>query len=274
MPPRLPLLEHGDNLKRDEFHRRYVARPDIGKAELIEGVVHIGSDYAFRSGAPLLENGDHLSREEFRRRYLARPDIKKAELIEGVVYVAAAARFDFHGRQHADLCTWLRMYSLATPGVEAAVDCTVDVGDDSEFQPDGLLRIVREAGGQSHVDGEGWLTGGPELIAEVSASTQSKDLHQKLDVYQRHGVREYLVWRVYDEALDWFVLRDGRYEAPPADAAGVIRSTVFPGLWMDLAPLLRGDFAKVMQVLNTGLASAEHGAFAAELKARMDAARQ
>jgi Uma2 family endonuclease len=34
-------LEAGDNLTREEFHRRYLARPDIRKAELIDGVVYV-----------------------------------------------------------------------------------------------------------------------------------------------------------------------------------------------------------------------------------------
>ncbi len=37
-----PVLESGDRLTRDEFHRRYCARPDIKKAELVEGVVYVG----------------------------------------------------------------------------------------------------------------------------------------------------------------------------------------------------------------------------------------
>jgi Uma2 family endonuclease len=37
------LLESGDHLTREEFHRRYCARPDIKKAELIDGVVYVPS---------------------------------------------------------------------------------------------------------------------------------------------------------------------------------------------------------------------------------------
>ena len=37
------LLEAGDDLTREEFHRRYLARPDIKKAELIDGVVYVPS---------------------------------------------------------------------------------------------------------------------------------------------------------------------------------------------------------------------------------------
>jgi Uma2 family endonuclease len=39
----MPPLESGDRLTRDEFHRRYCARPDIKKAELVQGVVYVPS---------------------------------------------------------------------------------------------------------------------------------------------------------------------------------------------------------------------------------------
>lgn len=42
-PERAPALASGDRLTRDEFHRRYLARPDIAKAELIGGVVYVPS---------------------------------------------------------------------------------------------------------------------------------------------------------------------------------------------------------------------------------------
>ena len=38
-----PELESGDRLTPDEFHRRYCLRPDIRKAELINGVVYVPS---------------------------------------------------------------------------------------------------------------------------------------------------------------------------------------------------------------------------------------
>ena len=37
------VLENGDRLTRAEFHARYCARPDIRKAELIDGVVYVAS---------------------------------------------------------------------------------------------------------------------------------------------------------------------------------------------------------------------------------------
>src|SRR5262249_12151444 len=49
----LVVLESGDRLSREEFHRRYDGQPEIKKAELIEGVVYVGSPVrARRHGKP------------------------------------------------------------------------------------------------------------------------------------------------------------------------------------------------------------------------------
>jgi Uma2 family endonuclease len=42
-PKTMPVLESGDRLSREEFHRRYCGRPDIRKAELVRGVVYVAS---------------------------------------------------------------------------------------------------------------------------------------------------------------------------------------------------------------------------------------
>src|SRR5438552_3220139 len=44
----IPPLENGDRLTREEFERRYDAMPNLKKAELIEGVVHMPSPIRFR----------------------------------------------------------------------------------------------------------------------------------------------------------------------------------------------------------------------------------
>jgi Uma2 family endonuclease len=108
--------------------------------------------------------------------------------------------------------------------------------------------------------------GAPDLAAEVAASSVSYDLHDKLNAYARNGVREYVVWRVYDQEIDWFVLHQGRYEPLPPAADGILRSSVFPGLWLDAAAMLRGDLAAVLDVVQRGLHSPEHAEFAAGLK--------
>src|SRR6266487_92354 len=41
------VLDSGDRLTREEFHRRYCARPDLRRAELVEGVVYVPSPTRF-----------------------------------------------------------------------------------------------------------------------------------------------------------------------------------------------------------------------------------
>jgi hypothetical protein len=105
-----------------------------------------------------------------------------------------------------------------------------------------------------------------ELIGEIAASAASLDLHGKLHIYRRHGAREYLVWRVLDHAVDWFVLRQGQYEKLSPDTSGIYRSELFPGLWLDWAALVSGDLAAVLRILQQGIESAEHAAFVSQLQ--------
>jgi Uma2 family endonuclease len=214
---------------------------------------------------PPLESGDRLSRDEFERRYASMPPHTKAELIEGVVYVASPVRQKYHGRQHHHLHGWLAAYEAGTPGVEGGDNSTVRLDLTNEPQPDCVFFIQPEHGGRIQIDAEGYIAGAPDLVAEISASTASYDLHDKLAAYRRNGVREYLVCRVLDHQLDWFVLREGAYERLDPAPDGSLRSTVFPGLWLDPAALLRGDLPTVLALVQQGLASPEHAAFAARL---------
>lgn len=219
---------------------------------------------AARSVLPL-ENGDRLTRAEFERRYEAMPHIKKAELIEGKVCMPLAVHYEGHAKPHAHLVGWLGIYAAAIPGVDLSDNATVRLDLDNEVQPDALLRLEPEAGGRSKISEDDYVEGPPELIVEVAASSAAIDLHTKLNVYRRNGVQEYVVWQVHDRRVDWYELREGAY-APLAPAErNVVRSHVFPGLWLNVPALLAGDLAAVLAKLQEGLASDEHAAFAKRL---------
>jgi Uma2 family endonuclease len=209
---------------------------------------------------PPLEPGDRLTAVEFHRRYAAMPHLKKAELLRGVVYMPSPVSLRGHGIPHAQLSMVLATYAAQTSGVHCADNSTVRLGPESEPQPD-LLLMIGEAG----LDDRGYLTRAPELIAEIASSSVSYDLHVKRDVYREHGVREYLVWRVRDRAVDWFSLREGEYVPVEADGEGILRSEAFPGLRLDPAALLGGDGPRLLAVLQQGLASPEHAAFVTRL---------
>ena len=205
---------------------------------------------ATRTDAPIsLDPHDHLTREEFHRRYVARPDIRKAELIEGVVFVPSPVRAS-HGESHFAVAGWLYAYKARNPAVHVPIDATVFLDADGildEVQPDTCLWID-ESGGPRLTD-DHYLQGAPQLVVEVAASSASYDLHEKKEAYRRNGVREYIVWRVHDRAIDWFELRDGVYVSRAQDADGIIESTRFPGLRLHVPSMLAGDAAGVLAAL-------------------------
>jgi Uma2 family endonuclease len=220
------------------------------------------------SAVPLLEPGDRLSRAEFERRYEAMPEIKKAELIEGVVYMPSPVRMDGHGLQHANLLAWLGTYTSATPGVMPGDNTTVNLDNDNVPQPDALLMIEPAVGGQARIDERGYIQGAPELVAEIASSSVSIDLNDKLRVYRRNGVREYIAWRVLDRAIDWFVLREGVFAQLPQAEDGIVRSEICPGLWLNVNAMLEGKLDVVLSALQLGMKSPEHKQFVDELAKR------
>jgi Uma2 family endonuclease len=214
---------------------------------------------------PPLRNGDRLTAEEFERRYDATPDLKKAELINGVVYMAPPVTLDEHGGPHFDLISWLGLYRMATPGVRGGDNATLRLPLANRPQPDACLIIEPSHGGQVRIENR-YIVGGPELVAEVAATSENYDLHDKLEVYRDNSVQEYVVWRVFDRAIDWFVLRGRRYERLPLSPDGLYKSEVLPGLWLDPAALVAGDMVKLSQAAQQGIASPEHAAFVARLQ--------
>jgi Uma2 family endonuclease len=215
---------------------------------------------------PPLENGDRLNRYEFERRYNAMPTLKKAELIEGIVYMPAALRFKSHGQPHGWIAGWMIAYEAATPGVSLGIEPTVRLDVDNEPQPDAVLLIDAEAGGQTQISEDDYIEGAPELIVEIAASSAAIDLHAKKQAYRRNGVKEYIVWQVLDQKINWFYLEQGEYLECFPDADGVIQSRVFPGLWLAIADLLAGNMQAVLSVVQMGVRSPERTEFVERLR--------
>lgn len=215
---------------------------------------------------PPLESGDRLTRAEFERRYTQHPEIKKAELIEGVVYVASPVRIRLHSQPHARIMAWITHYWAATPGVQVADNGTYRLDEDNEPQPDVSMWIDQPVSGGAWIDEDDYLAGAPELLVEVAASTASIDLGDKKRAYQRIGVQEYLVLQVYEQKASWFRWQDGEYQEIPADAQGILRSVLFPGLWLDPAKFWAADLSGLIAIVQQGLASPDHTAFVEQLK--------
>jgi Uma2 family endonuclease len=212
---------------------------------------------------PPLVPGQRLDRATFHERYAAMPPNTRAELVGGFVYMPSPLSND-HGEPDTELSYWLGHYRRFTPGIRSAANVTTQFDDYGEHQPDLQLRIPEELGGQSRIV-KGYVFGPPELVVEVSKSSRKYDLGVKKADYERAGVREYLFVGLDPEEVRWFAHRDGRFEELAVDVDGVVRSEVFPGLWLDSRAFFAEDTERLIATLERGLATPEHAAFVAKL---------
>ena len=212
---------------------------------------------------PPLIAGQQLDQPTFHERYEAMPDGTWAELVGGRVYMPSPVRNE-HSEYDEDLAVWTGLYKKSTKGLRSGKNATIILGRHGEVQPDGHLRIPEALGGQTRIE-RGYIVGAPELVIEIARSSRSYDLNEKKAEYARAGVLEYVVVELEPDRVHWFVLRDGRFEELPAEADGIHRSLVFPGLWLDADALLAEDLDRLVEVLDQGLATPAHAAFAAKL---------
>ncbi len=189
-----------------------------------------------------IENGAVMSGEEFLLLYEAATELEHVELIEGIIYMPSPVSVPSHGQKQLLMLEWLATYAALHSGVEASGPGTVVLDSKNVLEPDGMLFRMSD---NRFTEAE-YLAGAPELAVEIANSSASRDLHQKKEAYRRNGVREYIVWRVREEAIDWFELVEGEYvlQAPGLD--GVVESVVFPGLRLNVDAMLGMDRKKVL----------------------------
>ncbi len=199
---------------------------------------------AARIAVPL-ENGASLSAVEFMEAYEQTEPSLKAELVGGIVYIRERPDLN-HGEASAHLAGWLGHYVVDRPHLRPSLNATVLLDDRNVVQPDVHMRLLQSS--RNRRAGL-YLQGPPELVGEVALNGASLDLHQKLETYRTHGVQEYIVWRVYDDAIDWFWLNEGAYERLQPDRRGVIESHVFPGLRLAVPAMLKGNLKAVLAEL-------------------------
>jgi Uma2 family endonuclease len=207
-----------------------------------------------------------MKQPEFHRLYEAYPEDVRFELVGGIVYIASPITAS-HGSYQPQLSFALALYETETPGVEVAAHATVILGEESEPQPDLLLRVLTDHGGRTGVTADDYCKGPPELIAEIAHSSRAIDMNQKREDYERAGVLEYIVLCIRERELRWFHFPSRRIIRP--DRQGVARSRVFPGLWIDAPALLKSDGRRLRAAVQEGIASRADAAFVKRLvKAR------
>ena len=118
-------------------------------------------------------------------------------------------------------------------GVIYCAPIGVQLAEHEAVEPD-LVFIRCE---RRHIVGPKYIDGVPDLLVEVlSPKTRRRDQLIKFRLYERVGVPEYWMVDPILRTVDAYALVEGRYERLP-EVDGVIRSTVIPGLAIEVAAL-------------------------------------
>jgi len=217
---------------------------------------------------PPFENGERMGQEEFHELYETTPKGFRAELINGIVHMPSPVRMR-HGGPQSLLAAWLVNYCEATDGLESFSDITSILSKKNEPQPDVALLIYPELGGQTKQNEKGYLTGAPELAIEIAHSSYGIDMNEKKTEYEKFGVLEYIVVAIRSRTIHYFHRRADRFVQMRPDADGILKSRVFPGLWLDPEASFHRTPHCLMATLRKGLATPEHAKFAAKLKSKL-----
>lgn len=115
----------------------------------------------------------------------------------------------------------------------APMDVKLDEGN--VFQPD-LIYISENRKAEILKER---IEGAPDLIIEIlSPSNGYYDLRQKKDVYEKHGVKEYIIIDPMQQNVDVFVLINEVYALDQkVYQSGSFHSTVLPGFSVELKDL-------------------------------------
>jgi Uma2 family endonuclease len=200
-----------------------------------------------------LQPGDTMTSAEFLRRAEACDGDERVELIDGIVFMFPPLSTE-HAAPDSIIGMWLSYYVAYTEGTEHYPNTTLIIDGKSTVQPDSILCTTPQDGSRLSITKRGrYLSGTPELVCEIANSSVSIDLHRKLEVYQRAGVQEYLVWRIRDKVFDWFVNERGSFIPQKPNAAGLLSSRVFSGLVLDTHALLAFNRAAILRGLEKAL---------------------
>ncbi|MFA5354316.1 MAG: Uma2 family endonuclease [Thermodesulfovibrionales bacterium] len=141
--------------------------------------------------------------------YCGWPDEERWEIIDGVAYNMSPAPTVKHQRIVGQL---LRK---AADGFEARgcslfiAPTDVVLDDFNVVQPDVFVVCDKNKITEKNIQGA------PDLIVEViSPSTGVKDKRGKRNLYEKVGVKDYIIIFPEEEMVEWYRLEEGRYSTP------------------------------------------------------------
>ena len=162
--------------------------------------------------------------------YRTWPDDERWELIEGVPFAMTPAPGIRHQRISGNFFGELRNFFRGRGCVPFDAPTDVVLDDDTVVQPDVFVVCDRDKITEDNIQGA------PDLVVEIlSPSTRIRDKREKKALYERFGVREYLIVSPDEELVERYRLVERRYWSPDIfNWDETLTSSTFPELTLNL----------------------------------------
>lgn len=170
--------------------------------------------------------------------YATWPDAERWELIDGHAYLKTSTPSTEHQRVSMRLGSQMEVFFRGKPCEVFAAPFDVRLPANEEQRDDAVDTVVQPdilvVCDPAKLDDKG-CRGTPDWVVEIiSPATASQDQIRKLDLYERHQVREYWIVDPLNRIITVFVLSHGGYAKPLyVEAKGKLATRLFPELEVD-----------------------------------------
>ncbi|MEI6306144.1 MAG: Uma2 family endonuclease [Deltaproteobacteria bacterium] len=162
--------------------------------------------------------------------YRSWPDDERWEIIDSVPFAMTPAPGIRHQRISGNFFGELRNFFRGRGCVPFGAPTDVVLDDDTVVQPDVFVVCDRDK------ITEDTIQGAPDLVVEIlSPATRIRDKREKKALYERFGVREYLIVSPDEELVERYRLVERRYWSPDIfNWDETLTSSAFPELTLNL----------------------------------------
>jgi Uma2 family endonuclease len=169
--------------------------------------------------------------------YQTWPDDERWEIIAGVAYAMTPAPSIRHQNVSGNIFTMFKDFFRGNPckPFYAPVDVVFD--EENVVQPDLLVVCDKSKITEANIRGV------PDLVVEIlSPSTSLKDKREKKDLYERFGVREYLLIYPEDAFVERYSLEGEKFGLPDIlNWDEKLRLSAFPEVELNLWEVFEKD---------------------------------
>ena len=147
-----------------------------------------------------------IDRKYTIKDYMGWPEDERWELIDGTAYNMTPAPTFRHQQLVGSFYRILADKLKGKSCVAAISPIDVVLSPSDVVQPDVVVVCDKKKITEANIQGA------PDIIVEVlSPSTALRDKREKKALYEKHGVREYIIVDSLDNYLERYVLKDGVY---------------------------------------------------------------